>query len=265
MKILFIGDVSGDDGKRAIANIVRNLRKEEKIDLVIANAENTSMGRGLTKIDYQFLKNQGVDFFTMGNHTWFHKAEIYDILKNTDIIRPLNLNPNEEIAHYGQGSRVITVNHKTLRITNLIGTSVHFKEKQINPFLSFDELLTNSPKTDLHIVDFHCETTSESNAFFLNFKSKVSAILGTHTHVPTNDYRIRDKTAYITDVGMTGNQDGVIGANPEQIIQMFRNEREFFKLTTKNGNYQFNAVILEFNDKTNEPIDIKPIIIYERN
>ncbi|MGL4768845.1 MAG: TIGR00282 family metallophosphoesterase [Mycoplasmoidaceae bacterium] len=262
MKILFIGDISGDDGKIAIAKNVLELRKKYAIDFVIANGENTSFGRGLIKTDYEYLKVCGIDFLTMGNHTWFHKNEIAEILKNKDIIRPLNLNAKEKISQYGKGTRVVNVNGKSIRITNLIGSSVHFHDYQTNPFQTLEELLNQVESTDLHIIDFHCETTSESNAFFLNFKGRVSAILGTHTHVATNDYKIRDETAYITDVGMTGNQDGVIGAKPEDIISVFKGEKERFKLETISGNYQFNSVLLEF--KNNKPISIEPIIIYER-
>lgn len=264
MKILFIGDISGDDGKRAISKIVKDLRKSKKIDFVIGNAENVSGGRGLNKIDYLFLKQHGIDFFTMGNHTWFHKNEIEDILKNEDIIRPMNLNPKESISLFGKGTRVVNVKGKSIRITNLLGSSLNFHEKQTNPFDQLDEVLEQCSSTDIHIVDFHSETTSEKNAFFLEYKSKVSAIIGTHTHVQTNDHKIRDHTAYMTDAGMTGNQSGVIGAEPKEIIEVFRGKKEFFKLKPKVGNYQFSGVILEFDDKTNFPTLIKPIIIYEK-
>lgn len=263
MKILFIGDIFGQTGIVALEQELPKLIKNHKIDFVIANAENTSSGRGLIKKDYSKIIEAGVNFITMGNHTW-HKKEIENILNNNkNIIRPMNLIGDEVEATWGVGTLVVNVKDKKIRITNLIGTSVEFKLLQTNPFIELDNLL-NIDDSDIHIVDFHAETTSEKNAFFLNFKGKVSAILGTHTHVQTNDAKIWDNTAYITDVGMTGPSTGIIGAKPETIIAKFRGESQYFKLEEEVGKYQFSAVILEFDDKTNLPVNIQNISIYQK-
>lgn len=276
MKILFIGDIFGTTGKRAICKELGLLKAFKNnndnnlnwnpsfVDFVIANAENTTLGRGLNWEDYELLVNAGVDFITMGNHTW-HKDEIKEILTTkNNIIRPNNLKKDCEYAKYGVGTKLVKVKDKTLRITNLLGMSVGMREDVItNPFLDLDEIVKND-ESDFHIVDFHCETTSEKNALLLNFAGRVGAIFGTHTHVQTNDARIYKNTGYITDAGMTGAMDGVVGAKPQNIIAMFRGERERFKLEEQNGSYQFCAVGLTIDDKTNLPIKISPFITYEK-
>lgn len=263
IKILFIGDISGSMGKLAVQLEVFELKKKYDIDYVIANAENTTKGRGLDRNDYQFLCDSGIDFFTMGNHTW-HKKDIYDILVNSDnIIRPNNLKKDIQESKIGVGTKIINIKGKKFRITNLLGLSVSVKEWQTNPFLDMKDILDKKGDEDFHIVDFHSETTSEKNAFFLEFKGQVSAIIGTHTHVQTNDARVVDNTAYITDAGMTGASNGVIGAKPESIIAMFKEEQDFFRLEEQIGRYQFCAIIMTFDENENRVISIEPIYIYQ--
>lgn len=263
MKILFIGDIFGECGKYAIQNELLNLKKKYKIDFVIANAENTTLGRGLNWDDYNYLNDTGIDFFTMGNHTW-HKKDIFDILEQkNNIIRPANIKNDLDISKAGIGTKVVSINNKSVRITNLLGSTVHFNDRQTNPFLYLEDLIENDC-SDIHIVDFHSETTSEKNAFLLNFANRVTAIFGTHTHVQTNDCKIYNNTAYITDVGMTGPTYGIIGAKPESIINMFMGNSERFRLEEQIGKYQFSAVILEIDDLTNKPINLENIIIYQK-
>ncbi|MDE5553499.1 MAG: TIGR00282 family metallophosphoesterase [Malacoplasma sp.] len=263
MKILFIGDISGTAGKRAVSNELWKLKKEYNCDFVIANAENTTLGRGLDFADYNLLIESGIDFITMGNHTW-HKDDIKEILETkNNIIRPNNIKIGEEYSKYGVGTKLVKVKNKLLRITNLLGISVKMKDDiQTNPFLNLEEIIENDT-SDFHFVDFHCETTSEKNAMFLSFWGKVGAIFGTHTHVQTNDARIISNTAYITDAGMTGARDGIIGAKPDSIIAMFKGESTRFRLEEQNGIYQFCCVFLEIDDLTNHPIKVFPITIYE--
>lgn len=263
MKILFIGDISGIAGKRAVSNELWKLKAKYNFDFVIANAENTTLGRGLNLLDYNLLINSGIDFITMGNHTW-HKNDIKDILETkNNIIRPNNIKLGEEYSKYGVGTKLVKIKDKMVRITNLLGISVMMKDNiQTNPFLDLQEIVEKDI-SDFHFVDFHCETTSEKNAMFLNFWGKVGAIFGTHTHVQTNDARIINNTAYITDAGMTGARDGVIGAKPDSIIAMFKGETLRFRLEEQNGPYQFCGVFLEIDDSTNFPVKIFPITIYE--
>jgi calcineurin-like phosphoesterase len=134
---------------------------------------------------------------------------------------------------------------------------------QTNPFIEFEKLLNNVEKSDIHIVDFHCETTSEKNAFLKSFAGKLTAILCTHTHVQTADERIINGTGYITDVGMTGGRDGVIGADSTSIVDMFFEKIERFKLASAKSKYQFNAVILSIDNKSNELKKIERLFINE--
>lgn len=262
MKILFIGDIFGEKGKLAVAKELPDIIKSNNIDLTIANAENTTNGRSLSLKDYEFLCNCGIQYFTFGNHTWY-LDEIKEVLKNNNTVRPLNLKPLSDESKYGKGSIQFRFKSKTIRITNLLGSTVICRDIQTNPFKKLEELL-NVDSSDIHIVDLHTETTSEKNAFLRVFNGKVSAILGTHTHVQTSDNKIFNNTAYITDVGMTGPSEGIIGAAPESIIKMFKGESERFRLSPDSSEYQFNAVIISFDDSNNKPINIERIFIYEK-
>jgi calcineurin-like phosphoesterase len=176
----------------------------------------------------------------------------------------MNIKKTLEQGKYGTGSIVFKIKNKTIRLTNLIGNTCDVHDLQENPFPLFEEFLKKHHKEDIHIVDFHTETTSEKNAFLLTFANKVSAIIGTHTHIQTADERIYENTAYITDVGMNGGTNGVIGAEADTILNMFMGKSDRFKLTPANAPYQFNAVVLSFDDKTNKPKDIKRIFIREK-
>lgn len=260
MKILFIGDVFGNKGRAAIKQELKKYRKD--VDLVIANVENCTHGKSISLQHYEELMKYGVDYFTFGNHTWGN-SEYNLVLNKKNCIRPLNIIENHPKSLIGKGTITFTYKKKKIRITNILGSTAFCHNIQTNPFLSLNALLVNDD-SDIHIVDLHTETTSEKNAFLLSFAGKVSAILGTHTHVQTADNKIFKDTAYITDVGMTGSSSGIIGAEPETILDMFWARTERFKLKTDSSDYQFNAVIVEFDDKTNKPISIERVFNYER-
>lgn len=262
MKILFIGDIFGIAGIRAIKKNIKNIKIEHGIDFVIANAENTTACRGLSLHDYHKLLEYGIDLITMGNHTWF-RNDVHDLLIKPNILRPFNIESTNEFVDLGIGTTKIKIKDKTVRITNLIGKSVHCRWiKCSNPFIELEKIIINDTQ-DIHIVDFHAESTSEKNAMLRNFNGKVTAIIGTHTHVPTNDAKIINHTAYITDVGMTGPCDGVIGANDQSIIDMFMEKNLTFKLSEADGKFQFCSVILTIDEQTNNATSIEPLIIYE--
>lgn len=264
MQVLFIGDIFSKVGRKAIANVLPSLRKKEKIDFVIANAENCTHGRSLNIKHYNYLKLLGVNCFTFGNHTW-ENDDIYKLFDKEDVVRPLNVHPNLEFSKLGCGTRVFNVGKKKIRVTNLLGLSANAKGYQINPFLYMDAFLEdNKHQEDIHIVDFHTNATSEKNAFFVAYQGKVQAVVGTHTHVQTADERIVNDTAFITDVGMTGPATGIIGAQPKTILEMYREKVLHFKLDPEEGKYQFSAVLITFSDKTNKPTKIKRILIYEK-
>jgi metallophosphoesterase (TIGR00282 family) len=186
------------------------------------------------------------------------------MLKQNNVVRPININPSCPQASVGVGTLVFKYKNTSVRLTNILGNTVYMNDENFltNSFASLKALLP-AVKEDIHIVDLHAETTSEKNAFLSEFSGQVSAILGTHTHVQTNDQKIYNNTVYITDVGMTGPSHGIIGGEPSSIIEMFEGKSHRFKLNEDNSSYQFNAVVLEF-DKKNKPIDIKNIVIYEK-
>lgn len=263
MRILFIGDIFGKQGRKALADFLPKIIKKNNIDFVIANAENCTHGRSLNIKHYNYLKLLGVNFFTFGNHTW-ENDQIFDILEKPDTVRPYNIKPQCMESKYGVGSRVVVVKNKRIRITNMLGMSANCKNVQSNPFLAMDKLLTEIKGThDIHIVDFHANATSEKNAYLITYAGQLSAILGTHTHVQTADEKIYNNTAYITDTGMNGPSNGIIGAAPKTIIQMFREQVLHFKLDPDTSKYQFNAVMITFNNKTNLPTSIKRINLVE--
>lgn len=270
MKILFIGDVFGSPGRDMVIKHLDNLKLEYGVDFVIANAENAAHGKGLTYKIYHQLIEAGVDFITMGNHTW-SKPEIVDILKDeTNIIRPANLSPVFKYHDVGLGSKVVLVKNKKIRITNLMGQTVIFKNYKTNenyatnPFIYFEDFLVQvGHDSDLHIVDFHSEMSSEKNAFLRAFCNRVQVIVGTHTHIPSNDAQIYKNTAYISDVGMTGPFEGIIGGLKEPILDVFYERADRFRLDVQDGLRQFSSVLIEFDEVQNKVIDFYPIILRE--
>ncbi|MCQ2748223.1 MAG: TIGR00282 family metallophosphoesterase [Mycoplasmoidaceae bacterium] len=256
MKILFIGDIFAKAGRLAVTENLQKIIKKEKIDFTIANAENATHGRSLSQDHYNDLIAAGVDLITMGNHTW-DTSEVYDVLsKNDKIIRPLNVAPKSKEAKHGFGSIVFNANKRKIRVTNVMSTQCSTRATLTNPFLALEEIIKISKPNEIHIVDFHAETTSEKNALLIAYAGKVSAILGTHTHVQTADEKIYKGTAFITDVGMCGAKESIIGAKPDEIVAMFQNKLPRFHLEPAKGKYQFNSVIIDFDDKTNKPVSI---------
>lgn len=262
MNILFIGDVFGTLGIKAITNELPRIKQQYEIDFIIANAENTTECRGLKYADYQQLVALGIDCVTMGNHTWY-QSDYELVLDQPNIIRPYNLDHLNPLAKIGIGTIIFTHKDKTIRITNLMGKSAISRWTEVeNTFLALENILT-LPTTDIHIVDLHTESTSEKNCFLRFFKNKVTAILGTHTHVQTNDASIIDNTAYVTDIGMTGPTEGVIGASDASLIKMFTEKSQFFRLKEAPGKYQFCAVVINIDDQTNQPTKIETLFIRE--
>ena len=207
MKILFLGDIFSKSGREVVKKHLHFLKERHSIDLVIANGENSAHGKGMTKKIYDELMEVGIDAFTMGNHFLKNKDIIKWLDSVNNIARPLNLDGIIE----GKGSIVIETKKGKVRITNLIGR-VYIKEfDALNPFECLDDLLDDSDEF-IHIVDFHAEATGEKKSLAYYFDGRVSAVLGTHTHVQTADNRIlKNGTAYISDVGFCGSYESVLG------------------------------------------------------
>ncbi|MGQ9618152.1 MAG: TIGR00282 family metallophosphoesterase, partial [Candidatus Aminicenantia bacterium] len=217
LNILFIGDIVGETGRRMVKNFLPVIKNEYKIDLVIANGENVAGGFGITKEKAEELFRAGVDVMTSGNHIW-NKKEILNFIENeTRILRPANF---PSIAP-GKGSTIIAVNSFKIGVINLQGRI--FMEPINSPFeVAMQEIEKIKKETNIIIVDFHAEATSEKTALGWFLDGKVSAIIGTHTHVMTADERILPNgSAYITDVGMTGAKDSVIGIKKELALVRF--------------------------------------------
>ncbi|MBQ8828262.1 MAG: TIGR00282 family metallophosphoesterase [Clostridia bacterium] len=216
MRILFIGDVFGAAGRRVIERKLTKVKNEYDIDFCIVNGENASHGRGLSMSAADTLYGAGADFITMGNHTWGN-GDIFNYIDDYPIIRPANF--AEGLP--GRGYDVVDTVAGRVGIINLQGRVS--MDPVDNPFTCADKCIERmKDEADMIIVDFHAEATSEKMAMAYYLDGRVSAVLGTHTHVQTADERIlQNGTAFITDVGMTGTDTGVIGMRKHQVIEKF--------------------------------------------
>ncbi len=217
LRLLFLGDIVGRPGRRAVQALLPQLRARFQPHVVVANAENAAGGKGITPAVYEELRDMGIDVLTLGNHVYDQK----DLLPAVDhldrLVIPANLPPEAP----GQRWVALDVENQTLVILNLLGRL--FTGLYDNPFHTLDRLLEKIPEHAHVLVDFHAETTSEKLAFALDADGRVSAVVGTHTHVQTSDARILPRgAAYITDAGMCGGLDGVIGIRREEAIRRFR-------------------------------------------
>jgi len=221
LRILLIGDVMGRAGRRAVRALLPGLRRELRLDLVVANGENAAGGVGLTVVVMSELLDMGIDLLTSGNHIWDKREVLLLFQKGGDerLIRPANYPPGTP----GRGSTVLEARNGTpVGVINVSGR-VFLNEHLDCPFRTVDaELAELHGRCRVVIVDLHAEATSEKMAFGFYVDGRVTAVLGTHTHVQTNDARLLPRgTAYMTDVGMTGPRDSVIGVKPEMALQRF--------------------------------------------
>lgn len=243
IKFLLIGDVIARPGRRAVEVILPRLKQEKGIDVVIANAENIAGGKGVTREALMEMINAGVDYFTSGHHVFYQKdwSEILSD-RSLGIIRPANYHSN--LAGFGfldfelQGKRVILIN---LEGSEMMPTPVE------NPFVKINQMLGELNSSDaITILDFHAEVTSEKKAFGFHVDGKVNIIVGTHTHIPTADLLVLPQgTFYVSDLGMVGSKDSVLGVKPEIIIRRFTQPLpERFEWEYQ-GEKIFNAVLVE--------------------
>lgn len=254
MKILFVGDIVGKVGRKALSKSLLFVIKEEQIDFTIVNAENITNGRGINKNHYNFLCEMPIDCITLGNH-FKDKDEIVDILDFQNIIRPLNIG----IKFPGSGSMVFKKNNKIIRVTNLLGNA-YMNSTYTDPFIDCMKIIEED-KSDIHIIDFHAESTGEKKAFAYSLKGRVGAVIGTHTHVQTADNQILNNgIAFISDVGMTGSFNSVLGDEINSVVEriIFHNKSSRFKLL-EDDDQLFNAVVIDFDDISNKAKNIKRI------
>lgn len=258
MRIMFIGDIVGKIGRTAISDLLPELKHKYRPTVTIVNAENAAHGKGLTEKIYKQLLRDGVDFMTMGNHTYGQK-EIYEFIEDANrMIRPANF-PEEAP---GVGMRFIQVNDVKLAVINLQGRA--FMQDIDDPFKTADRLVEQARKeTDYIFVDFHAETTSEKNAMGWYLDGRVSAVVGTHTHIQTADERVLPQgTGYITDVGMTGYYDGILGINKDEVIKRFITSLPQRHVVPNEGRHILSGVIIDLN-KDGKTKSIERILVNE--
>jgi metallophosphoesterase (TIGR00282 family) len=257
LKILVIGDIVGKPGRRAVRNILPGLREDYILDFVIANGENASGGRGLNRDGMQELFACGIDVLTMGNHVWDNK-EIFEFIdEQPGIIRPCNY----PVSNPGQGYHIYTLNNG-YRIAVINASGRVFMDNLDCPFEKTENVLREiDNKADFIIADFHAEATSEKLAFAYYFDGRVNAVLGTHTHIQTADERILTKgTAYITDLGMTGPVNSILGVEINAVIKKFLTAQPV-RFEVAKGPVQLQGVILTLADSTRKIENISRISI----
>jgi len=261
MNILFIGDIMGRIGRQACQKLVPEIRKKHNINFCIANGENAAHGTGMTENVVKELMAAEIDYFTTGAHIFKRKGN-YDYLNNYPVLRPANYSNDCP----GKGFDIVETNKGNIAIINLIGR-VYMPLDHNCPFHELDKILAKISLPNIApsaiIVDIHAETTSEKVNLWFHANKRVSAVIGTHTHVMTADARIsKSGTAFITDVGMTGASDESIGIKHEGTLRSFLTQIKEPHVLPETGKSQLNAVLIKTNDQTAKATEIYPLVEY---
>ena len=254
MRILAVGDLVGECGLNRLKQTLPRIKEEKMIDFVIVNAENVSGGMGITIKDFNELLKLGIDVITMGNHTWA-KKDIFEFIDNPKLLRPANYSK----GIVGKGMNIYECKGKKIAVINLIGrTDMNVLSE--NPFTVVENLLKEI-KVDIVIIDFHAEATAEKIAMKYFLDGKATVLFGTHTHVQTADEDITKKgLGYITDLGMTGPKESVIGMNKDASIKRFLTSLpERYKIAENDA--KLNGCIFEIDDETCRVTNIKRVEI----
>lgn len=257
MKILFIGDIVGSPGRNILKEQLPKLKEKYRPTVTIVNGENAASGKGITKKIYREFLELDIHAITMGNHTWDNK-EIFEFIDEAKyLVRPANFPEGTP----GKGMIFLKVNALEIAIISLQGRT--FLPAIDCPFQKAKELVTEAKKRTPYIfVDFHAEATSEKQAMGWFLDGQVTAVVGTHTHVQTADNRVLPKkTAFITDAGMTGIYDGIIGVDKEPVLRKFLTSLPTKFEIPKNGRTQLNGVLVEVDEKNGLAKGIKRILI----
>ena len=259
MRLLAVGDVFSDLGCETVRKVLPVLKKEKRIDAVIINGENSAVGNGITPHSAECLFMYGADVITGGNHS-LRRKEIYPVLDNNPmILRPDNL-PD---AQFGSGYCLADFCFLSMAVINLSGCIYLEKLSAENPFQAADRLIERAKEdnADIIVVDFHAEATSEKKALALYLDGRISAFFGTHTHIQTADEQIlKNGTGYITDLGMTGAADSVLGVKSEIIINRLK-DGDMSKFEAADGRCIFNGCIFEIDNATGKTISVERIYI----
>lgn len=256
LRILFIGDIYGKLGREMVETYLSKLKSHYHPTVTIVNGENAAHGKGLTKKIYSRLMELGADMITMGNHTWDNR-DIFEFIDEAGrLVRPANFPDGTP----GAGMRMLTINRCRVAVMNLQGRV--FLPAINDPFRTADRLVEEARKvTPIIFVDFHGETTSEKLAMAWYLDGRVSAVVGTHTHVQTADERILPKgTGYLTDVGMTGPYDGIIGVQREAVIKRFLTNMPV-RFESETGAAQLSCVVIDIDEKTGKTLKLERRLI----
>ncbi|MCK9223731.1 MAG: TIGR00282 family metallophosphoesterase [Candidatus Muirbacterium halophilum] len=262
LNFLCLGDVIGRTGRKLLNKELLSLRNEKKIDIIIANGENSAGGLGINEKTYNQLLNAGVDIVTLGNHLWDKKG-IYDIIEEKKLIRPLNY-PYKTAP--GKGVRIYQNLYVDFAVISLLGRV--YMPRVPSPFEHITPVLEDLKNKGIKIIliDFHAEATSEKKAMGFHVDGQVSAIFGTHTHVQTNDdYILEGGTGYITDIGMCGDRDSVIGTDKKIILQKFLDSMpKRFEVSANEP--MINGIIFSINPQTGKCVKTEKINrVYRRS
>ena len=254
MRVLFLGDIVGKAGRLCMKEQLPALKLKYQPDLVIANGENAAHGKGITKRIYHELLSYGIDMITMGNHT-FSKDNIFQFINEAErIVRPANMEP----LSYGRSTQILQVGSKRVAISNLCA-EIFMNQVTESPFTCMERILAGID-VDYHFVDLHGETTSEKIAFTYHFAGRVQAVIGTHTHVQTADERIVNGCAAISDLGMCGAYDSVLGRDTQEVLDRFiKKEKTHYKVAE--GAAILCGMAVDFDDSINQAVHIERIQI----
>ena len=251
MNILAVGDIVGNCGINKLKAELQNIKNKYNIDFCIVNAENAAEGMGLTIKNFKDILSAGADCITMGNHTW-GKKEIFQIIDEPQLLRPLNY--PEGVC--GKGYNIFKCKNKKIAVINAMGRA-EINVQTENPFLQVKKLVDElKTKVDMIFLDFHAEATAEKQAMGYFLDGEITAMFGTHTHVQTADEKILEKgTAYITDIGMTGPKNAILGMDISAALKRFLTALpERYKVAT--GEALLNGCIVEVDDDTNKATKI---------
>jgi metallophosphoesterase (TIGR00282 family) len=253
VKILMIGDIVGGPGRRVVGQVVPRWRAEERVDFVVANAENAAGGRGVSATIAEDLLSNGIDVITLGDHTWDQRDLAAFLDRESRIVRPLNFAPG------CPGRGATTVDGPGGRVTVISAIGRVFMKPYDCPFRAVTGLLDRTAPGGIILVDFHAEATSEKIVFGRYFDGRVSAVVGTHTHVQTADDRVLPKgTAYITDLGMTGPRDSAIGRELEGVTTSMLSGMPS-KFEVAGNDVGLEGVLIDVDESTGKARRIKRI------
>lgn len=260
MRILFLGDVVGRPGREAVTDHLPGLVSGWKLDLVVVNGENAAGGFGITEAIYEDLRAAGADAVTLGNHAFDQREALVFIERVDRLVRPANYPAGTP----GRGAVLVEAkNGARVLVANVMGRT--FMDPLDDPFAAVDRLLEGAElghMVDAVVVDFHAETTSEKQAFGFHCDGRASLVVGTHTHVPTADHRIlAGGTAFLTDVGMCGAYDGVIGMDKEEPLRRFTRKIGAGRFEPASGPATLAGVAVETDDATGLAVKVAPVRI----